>query len=63
MQQKKTYTPGMREVLKLSKAEAGVLGHNYIGPEHYLLAIIRKGGGSTKAFPRSLRFPFFFPAE
>ncbi|MBN1516546.1 ATP-dependent Clp protease ATP-binding subunit [Candidatus Sumerlaeota bacterium] len=39
------YTPGMREVLKLSKAEAGRLGHDYIGPEHYMLGIIRKGDG------------------
>lgn len=42
---KTPYTPGMREVLKLSKAEAGRLGHDYIGPEHYLLGIIRKGDG------------------
>jgi ATP-dependent Clp protease ATP-binding subunit ClpC len=35
----------MREVLKLSKAEAGRLAHDYIGPEHYLLGIIRKGDG------------------
>src|SRR5438552_18798819 len=42
---KTPYTPGMREVLKFSKAEAGRLGHDYIGPEHYLLAIIRKGDG------------------
>lgn len=39
------YTPGMREVLKLSKAEAGRLGHDHVGPEHLLLAIIRKGNG------------------
>src|SRR5688572_1310554 len=42
---KTPYTPGMREVLKLSKAEAGRLGHEYIGPEHLLLSIIRKGDG------------------
>ncbi len=42
---KTPYTPGMREVLRLSKAEAGRLGHNYIGAEHYLLGIIRKGDG------------------
>lgn len=41
------YTPGMREVLKQSKAEAGRLGHDYIGPEHYLLGIIRKGDGNA----------------
>ena len=45
MYDKTPYTPGMREVLKLSKAEAGRLGHDYIGPEHYLLGIIRKGDG------------------
>jgi len=45
MYEKPPYTPGMREVLKLSKAEAGRLGHDYIGPEHYLLGIIRKGDG------------------
>jgi ATP-dependent Clp protease ATP-binding subunit ClpC len=42
---KTPYTPGMREVLKLSKAEAGRLGHDYIGPEHFLLGVIRKGDG------------------
>ncbi|MCX7717354.1 MAG: ATP-dependent Clp protease ATP-binding subunit [Candidatus Sumerlaeaceae bacterium] len=42
---KTPYTPGMREVLKLSKAEAARLGHDNIGPEHYLLGIIRKGDG------------------
>ncbi|MCX7050151.1 MAG: ATP-dependent Clp protease ATP-binding subunit [Candidatus Sumerlaeota bacterium] len=42
---KTPYTPGMREVLRLSKAEAGRLGHDYIGPEHYMLGIIRKGDG------------------
>ncbi|MCX8037634.1 MAG: ATP-dependent Clp protease ATP-binding subunit [Candidatus Sumerlaeia bacterium] len=45
MLDKPPYTPGMREVLKLSKFEASRLGHDYIGPEHYLLGIIRKGDG------------------
>ncbi|KPL11316.1 hypothetical protein AMJ85_03865 [candidate division BRC1 bacterium SM23_51] len=45
MYEKPPYTPGMREVLKLSKAEAGRLAHDYIGPEHYLLGIVRKGDG------------------
>jgi len=45
MFEKPPYTPGMREVLKLSKAEASRLAHDYIGPEHYLLGIIRKGDG------------------
>ena len=45
MYEKPPYTPGMREVLKLSKAEASRLGNHEIGPEHYLLGIIRKGDG------------------
>jgi ATP-dependent Clp protease ATP-binding subunit ClpC len=42
---KTPYTPGMREVIKLSTNEAGRLGHDFIGPEHYMLGIIRKGDG------------------
>ena len=42
MFEKPPYTPGMREVMKLSKAETGRLGHDYIAPDHYLLGIIRK---------------------
>lgn len=45
MYDKTPYTPGMREVIKYSKAEAGRLGHDTIGPEHYLLGIVRKGDG------------------
>ncbi|HPS01680.1 MAG TPA: ATP-dependent Clp protease ATP-binding subunit [Candidatus Sumerlaeota bacterium] len=43
--EKTPYTPGMRDVLKLSMNEAGRLGHDYIGPEHYLLGIIRMNQG------------------
>ena len=39
------FTPGMREVLKLAKAEAGRLECDYLGPEHYLLGMIRKADG------------------
>jgi ATP-dependent Clp protease ATP-binding subunit ClpC len=35
----------MRDVLKLSMNEAGRLGHDYIGPEHYMLGIIRMNQG------------------
>jgi ATP-dependent Clp protease ATP-binding subunit ClpC len=45
MLEKTPYTPGMRDVFKLARQEAGRLGHDYIGPEHYLLGIIRKGDG------------------
>ena len=34
------YTPRVKKVLELSRDEAGQLGHNYIGAEHLLLAII-----------------------
>jgi ATP-dependent Clp protease ATP-binding subunit ClpC len=45
MLDKTPYTPGWKEVMRFSKQEAGRLGHSYIGPEHYLLGIIRKGDG------------------
>ena len=45
MYDKIPYTPGMRDVVIRSKAEAIRLRHNYIGPEHYLLGIISKGDG------------------
>lgn len=39
------FTPRAKKVLELSLREALQLGHNYIGPEHMLLAVIREGGG------------------
>lgn len=45
MHEKTPFTPGMREVTKLSKAEAGRFGHDFIAPEHLLLGMIRKGSG------------------
>ena len=39
------FTPGWKEVMRQSRSEAGRLGHDYIGPEHFLLGIIRKGDG------------------
>lgn len=54
MYDKPPFTPGMREVLRLSKTEAGRLGHDYIGPEHYLLGIIRKGDGLAVQTLRNL---------
>ena len=39
------FTPGWKEVMRQSRNEAGRLGHDYIGPEHFLLGIIRKGEG------------------
>ena len=45
MVEKTPYTPGLRDVLKLSMNEAGRLGHDFVGPEHYMLGIIRKNQG------------------
>jgi len=39
------FSPRAKKVLDLSLREALQLGHNYIGAEHVLLAIIREGGG------------------
>lgn len=39
------YTPRAKKVLELALREALSLGHNYIGPEHILLGIVRENGG------------------
>src|SRR6201746_2419392 len=39
------FTPRAKKVLELSLREALQLGHNYIGPEHILLGLIREGEG------------------
>jgi len=39
------YTPRTKTVLELSLTVARDLGHNYIGTEHILLALIREGDG------------------
>lgn len=39
------FTPRAKRVLELSWDEARQLGHNYIGPEHLLLGLIREGEG------------------
>jgi ATP-dependent Clp protease ATP-binding subunit ClpA len=39
------FTPRAKKVLELSLREALQLGHNYIGPEHILLGVIREGKG------------------
>ena len=39
------FTPRAKKVLELSSREALQLGHNYIGPEHVLLGLIREGEG------------------
>ncbi len=39
------FTPRAKKVLELSLGEALQLGHNYIGTEHLLLALVRLGEG------------------
>jgi ATP-dependent Clp protease ATP-binding subunit ClpC len=39
------FTPRAKKVLELSLREALHLGHNYIGPEHILLGLLREGDG------------------
>ena len=39
------FTPGAKKALELSLREAMQLGHNYIGTEHLLLALVRDGDG------------------
>src|ERR1700704_2637346 len=39
------FTPRAKKVLELALREALSLGHNYIGPEHILLGIVRENEG------------------
>ncbi len=39
------FTPRARRVLDLAQGESIRLGHNYIGTEHYLLALVAEGEG------------------
>ena len=39
------FTPRAKRVLELALREALQLGHNYIGPEHILLGLLREGEG------------------
>jgi len=39
------FTPGAKTVLELSVEESTALGHNYVGTEHLLLALISQGEG------------------
>ena len=39
------YTPRTKNVIEISVNEARMLGHNYVGTEHLLLALVREGEG------------------
>ncbi|MBV8887589.1 MAG: ATP-dependent Clp protease ATP-binding subunit [Chroococcidiopsidaceae cyanobacterium CP_BM_RX_35] len=42
------FTPKAKSVFEQAFAEARQLGHNYIGPEHLLLGLLREGEGVAK---------------
>ncbi|MGW8272743.1 MAG: Clp protease N-terminal domain-containing protein, partial [Thermodesulfovibrionales bacterium] len=48
------FTPRAKKVLELAVEEARLLGHNYIGSEHLLLAIIREDEGIAGKILRNL---------
>ena len=41
------FSPKVRDVITFSKEEALRLGHEFIGTEHLLLGLIRKGEGKA----------------
>jgi ATP-dependent Clp protease ATP-binding subunit ClpC len=48
------FSPRLNEVLSFSREEALRLGHNSIGPEHFLLGILREGQGSAVMILKAL---------
>jgi len=48
------YTPRTKRIMELSFYEARSLGHNYVGTEHLLLALIREGEGVAARLLRDL---------
>ena len=47
------FRPQAKKVLELSLRESMRLGHEYIGTEHILLALIREGGGAAQHLARA----------
>src|SRR3954466_8566033 len=43
------FTEEARQVLVLAQEEARMLGHDYIGAEHFLLGLLRSGGSACAA--------------
>ncbi|XP_061989047.1 chaperone protein ClpC, chloroplastic-like isoform X2 [Rosa rugosa] len=48
------FTSRAKRVLELSQEEARQLGHNYIGPEHLLLGLLREGEGVAACVLKNL---------
>lgn len=51
-------TPRTKRLLEMSIIEARTLGHNYVGPEHMLLGLIREGEGVAVAALQALGVDF-----
>src|SRR5947208_13576434 len=49
------FTPRAKKVLDLSLREALSIGHNYIGPEHILLGLVRLNEGGRRPHPARLQ--------
>lgn len=52
------YTPRTKRVMELSFYEARNLGHNYVGTEHLLLALLREGEGVAARILKDLGVDF-----
>src|SRR4029077_5748145 len=48
------FSPRVKDVITFSREEALRLGHDYIGPEHLLLGLIREGEGMAIRILKSL---------
>lgn len=51
-------TPRTKRLLELSVIEARALGHNYVGPEHMLLGLVREGEGVAAAALQGIGIDF-----
>lgn len=47
------FTDRSRKVLQLARQEAASMGHNYVGTEHILLALLAEGSGVAAAVLRN----------
>lgn len=52
------YTPRTKTVVEYSLSEAQNLGHNYIGTEHLLLALLREGDGIAAQLLKAMGLSF-----
>lgn len=52
------YTPRTKTILEYSLSEALNLGHNYIGTEHLLLALLREGDGIAAQLLKAMGLSF-----